>query len=369
MNDLQLSLLLIGIVVIIAVVLYNAWQERRFRRLAQSRFQSQRDDVLFGTPAPTVSHPAPAEEGTRIEPTVSTPPETLADEETPVATSPERASGCEAAPPEADAEIDCLVRLTLAEPAAAITLRELVSDARFGKPVRWFGCTASGEWQTLGDARDSAEFSVVVGSLQLADRAGAVEAESVERFRRFAQELGERLSAVAELPETASTLARAKALDEFCAEVDVLVGINVVAMGQASFAGTKLRALAEAAGLRLAADGTFQYQDEEGQVLYALANQETAPFAPESMRHLTTHGVTLLFDVPRVAGGLAAFDQMMGFARHLAEALGGRLVDDNLRPLTDEGIARIRNQLAALYAKMDARGIPAGAARALRLFS
>ncbi len=44
-------------------------------------------------------------------------------------------------------------------------------------------------------------------------------------------------------------------------------------------------------------------------------------------------------------------------------------MDDNLRPLTDTGIEKIRTQLMQIYERMEARGVPSGSRRALRLFS
>jgi hypothetical protein len=49
--------------------------------------------------------------------------------------------------------------------------------------------------------------------------------------------------------------------------------------------------------------------------------------------------------------------------------LGGQVVDDNRRPLTDGGIASIRRTLEEVLAAMEAHGIPAGSALARRLFS
>lgn len=381
MSDLQLSLLGIGLVVIAGVVAYNWWQERSYRRLAQQRFHSQQDDVLFRT---TLADMPPVEN--RIEPTVSAPaareiaPEAKEAEAEAPASVPEPAYRAITSPaggergPKLPAEVDeaiCYVaRLELAEAATADAVRAaLASSADFEKPARWFGRAASGEWLDAMMAAGQAEFSVLVGALQLADRAGPLSQEALNGFCDLAQEVAAQLMAVAQLPERQPFLEQAQALDEFCADVDVLVGVNVVATGQDTFPGTKLRALAEAGGLRLAPDGTFHYRDDRGVTLYSLTNHESAPFEAETIRHFSTHGVTLLFDVPKVAGGVRAFDQMILFAHQLADSLRGTLVDDNLRVLSDDGVAKIKQQLGAIYAKMDARGIPAGSQRALRLFS
>jgi len=53
----------------------------------------------------------------------------------------------------------------------------------------------------------------------------------------------------------------------------------------------------------------------------------------------------------------------------LAAALEGRLVEDNRALLSEAGLARIREQVLTIHAKMDLQGIPAGSPRALRLFS
>lgn len=352
MSDLQLSLLGIGLLVIVGVVAYNWWQERGYRKMAQQRFQSQHDDVLLRT---TPLGMPPAETGERIEPVLSGTGVSDLDGEL---------------PPQVDEEIDFVVRLELAEPASAEAVREALSnDLAFDKPAHWFGRGLSGEWQAVGTAGGNAEFSVVCGALQMADRSGPVSAESLGNFAALAQEAAGKLLAVAQIPEKQPALEQAQALDEFCADVDVLVGVNVVATGQEQFQGTKLRALAEAAGLRLASDGTFQYRDDRGVALYSLTNHESAPFGADAIKQLSTHGITLLFDVPKVGNGVRGFDQMILVARQFADSLKGTMVDDNLKTLSDDGVAKIKQQLSAIYAKMDARGIPAGGRRALRLFS
>jgi FtsZ-interacting cell division protein ZipA len=164
-------------------------------------------------------------------------------------------------------------------------------------------------------------------------------------------------------------LKRARALDAFCADADVAVGFNIIAPEGAAFQGTRIRAAAEAAGFKLEPDGVFHYRNEQRQTLFTLDNHEPAPFLPESIKGLTTRGVTLLLDVPRVANGAGVLDRMLEVAGAVAHTLGGRLVDNNRAPLTEAGIARIKEQLRSIHAAMEQRGIPAGGARALQLFS
>ena len=121
--------------------------------------------------------------------------------------------------------------------------------------------------------------------------------------------------------------------------------------------------LAENSGLVRGQDGQFHYRSDSGRTLFTLSNHDETPFSA------TSDGLTLLFDVPRVAGGLSVFDYLSDFAQNLAASLGGELADDNGKPLNDASLANIRKQLAGIYAQMDDRGIAAGSMAALRLFA
>lgn len=379
MSDLHLSLMGFGLLVIIGVVVFNWIQERKFRKIAQQRFHAPHEDVLMSDPDPSIGattlgratlndvriEPKLSEEDSAgLEPAVE--PEVEATPPAPAARIRKAESEI---PAPIDVSIDYVVRLDFAEPVQAAALRAALGGSNPGKTLIWRGLDATGQWEDVTSARDRVAFSALYGALQLADRAGALTSEEIAQFSSQVQQAAESLMAVAQMPERQLALDAAAKLDAFCADVDILVGINVIALDQDTFPGTKIRALAEAGGFKLASDGTYQYQDDHGAVLYTLTNQESAPFKTQEMKYLNTHGLTLLFDVPRIPNGLRAFDHMIQFARQLSDSLKGMLVDDNLRPLTDEGIAKIKQQISMIYGKMDKHGIPAGSARAQRLFS
>ncbi|MDP2266639.1 MAG: cell division protein ZipA C-terminal FtsZ-binding domain-containing protein, partial [Thiobacillus sp.] len=169
--------------------------------------------------------------------------------------------------------------------------------------------------------------------------------------------------------DTADALERALAIDRFCVDVDVLIGLNVVARGEGAVNLTRIVREAETCNMVLGIDGVYQLLDSRGEPLFALCNHDAEPFSATVIEGQTSQGVTLQFDVPRVPDGLKVFDGMVAFGRKLANEVGGILVDDNLRPLTDTGIEKIRTQLTQIYERMEARGVPSGSRRALRLFS
>lgn len=361
MSDLQLSLLVIGAVVVGAVYLYNWLQERSYRRRMQQAFGAGHDDVLLkagvesaltdGRLEPQLVPQEPPGEGDRQAVASGPGPDT------------DSANGL-------DAVLDYVAEIDADGPIADALISELTSKiASCGKPVHISGLDVqSGTWEDAVRGRGG-RFRGLRVSLQLVNRTGAVNSAQLATFCDAVRSCAEKIPAPATCPDTHAALKRARELDAFCADADVAVGFNVIAPEGATFQGTRIRAAAEAAGFKLEPDGIFHYRNEQRQTLFTLDNHEPAPFLPESIKGLITRGVTLLLDVPRVANGAGILDRMLEVAGNVAASLGGRLVDDNRAPLTEPGIARIKEQVRSIHAAMDLHGIPAGGARALRLFS
>jgi len=151
--------------------------------------------------------------------------------------------------------------------------------------------------------------------------------------------------------------------------VDLEIGLNLFSRGGA-FSGTKIRALAEAAGMVLGSDGLFTRYDDSGRAQFSLQNYESTRFSADALRTLTTHGLTFLLDVPRVDHGERVFQQMSEIAKRFADTLQGALVDDNRQPLSESQLDHIRREfIGKPQATMASFGLAAGSPQALRLFS
>lgn len=367
MSDLQLSLLIIGAAIVVGIVAFNWFQQRRLTRRLHEGAREQREEPT----APPPPKPAPA----RVEPKSAPPravPERLSPREplTPMKTEAPALVAALPPLPGVDLTIDYVVALDAHEPISAAGLADLhTRSASTGRRFRVFGFnTTRGEWEEAGRL-SGGRYPHLRVALQLVRRTGPVDLASLTALCAAAQECAERYGARATCPDVQATLEAARDLDAFCADVDIAIGVNVIAPPGTKFAGSRIRSLAEGAGLRLEPHGVFHYSDGGQQSLFTLDNHEPAPFLPEQVKQLTTAGITLLLDVPRVANGTGALELMLRVAAELAQGLGGALVDDNRVPLTERSIAAIAQQLAAIHSRMEARGIPAGSERALRLFS
>ena len=371
MSDLQFGLLAIGAIVVIAVLAFNKWQEIRFRREAEGSMKSHHDDVLMGAaeepalargvPAGTAERPWSARSGEqsreRVEPTFDA---------TQTGAAPTAPGASEE--PLLTRSIDFIVPVEAAEDIDGEALVEAAAAllAGFSKAVRLEGFDEGGaKWEPL---RPGARYTRMRAGLQLVDRRGLASDDELAAFGAGVQQAAAAAGALAMVPDRGEAMAHATELDNFCGQVDILIAMNVVTAAT-PFPGTKVRALAEANGLVLEEDGRFRRRDDEGRVLYELADMDATPFRAEAMRSISVSGLTLELDVPRTPDPVRAFEQFRDLVRQLAQGLEGSIVDENHATVLPEAFDRIFTQIRAVQRAMAARSIPPGTPAALRLFS
>lgn len=391
MSDFQLGILALGAVVIGAVFGYNWFQERRYRRQTKTAFEREHPDVLLDVPGrdgkgerlePALDDdmPNPLDPAPHKESAGSTQADTLiryAQANPASEAAPDVADMTEMSEDELDQSLSSieqqLLIATLLDP-----MLDFIAEVRFEQPVtlprlpsfaidkrvEMLGNNPDSGWER---ARANRSYSQLNIGVQMADRRGALSETELNSFCSQAQDFAEQHGSNASFPQRQTRLTAARELDQFCAGVDVMIGLNL--LSAQPFDGERLRALAESAGMQLEADGHFHYLSDSGNVLFMLGNANGQPFSQDSLAHDDFSALTLLFDVPRVAGGISVFDRAVALARQLAGELDAQLIDDNQRPLTESGINTIRHQLQQLYSRMDDRGIAPGSVAALRLFA
>lgn len=366
MSHLQIALTVVGAVVIVCVIAYNRIQESRFRRRAQESFSADRGDALLDRPG--------ANREDRIEPLLTAAPAQAEEQVDTGGARPGRVepsgvpavAASEAAPEESvPIEYPVVIRseVSLQRPALRQLLEALDGS---GRRAQVTGSRGDGAWMPLANAADG--INQIRVALQLVDRRGHATQDDVTAFLGLVTQWAKGVGATVQAPDVKPYLETAKDLDRFCADVDVVVGLNVVPANGEPFSGTKVHSCAAAAGFRLE-NGTFRLEDAEGNRLFSLESQQGEPFDLDRLETAVISGVTLLLDVPRLEQGVRVFDRMIDAGSQLAIALGGTLVDDNDTPVTEPGLEQIRAQLRGIYAAMEAKGIRAGSRVALRLFS
>ena len=353
MSELQISLLGIGLAVIVAVYLYNFWLQRQYQRHFGDSFKQKEDALYHGSKKKNL--------------------DTLMDAVDPgsiFATEKARVNAPDEVCNLLDEATDYIVEIVPISMAGADTLESLWQRRfDFGKNVNVCGQNASrGKWEkVIADSHLS--YSAFRLGLQLANRSGAVSIARLSDFRDLAREIAAHLQAETDYPDVDVAATRALQLDAFCAEVDQMIGINLLPNGGITLSASEIAQVAEAAGMNLQADGAFHLLDARGFTLFSLCNVEDTPFQHHTFNHMRVKGLTLLLDVPRVEHPAKRFDDMVVLARRLAQELGAALVDDHRMVLSDVSLAQIREQVAVIAERMQSGDILPGSPRARRLFA
>ncbi len=165
-------------------------------------------------------------------------------------------------------------------------------------------------------------------AVQMVSRDGVIgEAELLE-FRSQVESMAAAQGAAVSAPEMRQALDAAQQFDRACIDVDIQIALHVLGVPQAE-----------------------------------LPRGESFQAAPRA------DGVTLLLDVPRTPQLEKTYEAMVRTARDMAAAHGGRLVDDNGKPLDERALSAIQAELDTVRARLAQLGIEPGSPLALRVFS
>ena len=228
-------------------------------------------------------------------------------------------------------------------------------------------------WSNLDHDPISTEYSDLRLAIQLADIEGPVTESELNNFSQLALKLADPLKRRTLFSmEFDKALEMAKVLDSFCKEFDVVASINILSKGPVGFTGMDLMHEMSVLGLEIGKKNIFHKYpnfDKRKFPIYSLANlYDPGEFKIESMQRFITKGLTLFMQVPCVRDPGKAFRVMIKDAMHLCNKLDGSLLDQDNKPMNQQGVAAIEQQIAGLDQRMRERGIAAGSETAIRLF-
>jgi len=223
-------------------------------------------------------------------------------------------------------------------------------------------------WSAVQHDSEATQYSDLKLALQLLDARGPVGESELNTFTQVGLKLADALHRPAKFSITfEEALQRARRLQKFCDEHDVIAGVNIVS-AQAPFKGDAITAAMKRYGLELGAMNIF-HAHRDGHVLFSVSSlYKPGYFNPAEWESFRTGGLAVFMSVPVAREPAAVFERMMQTAAGLTTFLGGRLLDQEHRPLTEAGVNAIRAQIEGLEARMRAFGIPAGGDTARRLF-
>jgi len=355
MNELQLSLLGLGLGAIVLVLIYNRWQERKYRKLHTPAASDTTKEAPVAEPSGERQEPIWTQDAQGEAHELATLPTGESSHHAPVepalTTMPEPV----AALSEAETWVDAIATLRFYEPRSAGSIRDTLSQMGTERFERIEFYTADA-WHHADMLPANALVSNLRCRLQLASRRGPVSPEAIHDWMRSLESLAQMLSAGLSVESEATLIDRASNLDAFCVRVDTLISMNLKPRDDAAVAFAKLSGDTERLGLagaypvyaRIGADDSVNFQIQVD----------------------AEHGlISFIMDFPNVLRPDAVVTEMFDMARLLAQQLNADIVDDAGRPLNDDGMALLVNQVVRLNAVLQAQGIEPGSSLARRLFS
>lgn len=356
MSPLQLSLLVVGVLVVAGVLVYNWWSTRK---LLPKRAEATHLDAQ------------PLDEG--LEPwlgdTLTSDADSTAQEanEEPAAPKPAKTLR----PMQVlDSRIDVMVQMELDTPvsgdavlAAAPTTRRIGS-----KPFYIEGLELeSGAWEL---PRAGQRYSALRAGVQMANRSGPLNEIEFSEFVVKLQEFADAMQAEADFPDMLTEVSKARELDQFASRHDAQLSFLLGAQRAAWSPGYLTQHAAKLGFVPGALPGRLVLPaSEAGAAPVLVLSFETQAALADDPSLAVLRVFNLSLDMPHVNRAEEPFAQLRHVALTLCERMEGTLTDDNGTPVSPVALDRIGADIERLYSLMDQYDLPAGSPVCRRLFS
>ncbi|WP_455554854.1 cell division protein FtsZ [Comamonas sp.] len=396
MSTLQISLAVVGVILLGLIVAYNAWNHRRNA--------PKRAQPLEGERGATEAHARfdPALDGVDV---TNLPPSAAAMHDPLLDAAPSQElhaqAGHEAAVPEAhpgaevsaadltgemqpgvrtmplterklalDGLIDAIAPIRVDHPVTgdAALLVQPTTRRAGSKPFRIEGLNEStGEWETV---RAGQRYTAFQAGVQLANRLGALNEIEFSEFVAKVQNFADGLNAIVELPDMLHEVGRARELDQFASEHDAQLSFVLRPRRAAWSPGYIEQHAANLGFVPAAMPGRMLLPSAAG-LQPALLTLAYDPQAAQSdnLDQTAVHELWLSLDVPQVARSEEPFARLREVIHVLCENMDGFVCDQNGYQLLPQVFDPIDADLQKLYDRLDQRELSAGSMLARRMFN
>jgi hypothetical protein len=391
MSTLQISLAVLGVILLGLIVAYNTWSHRRNApkradaQLHANESAARFDPALDGVDVTNMppQHMEVAQDGLlHAEPALALDDAAVAgahdavldaapatdlpagEEDTLVVLSPaERKLAL-------DGLIDAIAPIRLEQPITgdAALLVQPTTRRAGSKQFRIEGLnTATQLWESV---RAGQRYSAFQAGVQLANRLGALNEIEFSEFVAKVQAFADGLNAAVDLPDMLHEVSRARELDQFAGEHDAQLSF-MLRPRRAAWSPGYIEQRAAAAGFVTAAMPGRMHMPSAVQGHAPLLNlsYDAQAAQADNLDQTAVHEVWLSLDVPQVPRSEEPFKRLREAVQILCEGMDGMLCDQNGQQLLPQVFDPIDADLQKLYDKLDSRELSAGSMLARRLFN
>lgn len=343
--SLQLSLLVLGALVLLAMVVYSNWLARKNKPRQAEPLERPLPDLLDG----------------RIEPHLTD--HGLDGNSFAGSSAPEKKPGL-------DDLIDAIAPIALEAPVPGeAVLAAMPSTRRVGsKPYAIEGLNM--DTQRWEPPQAGQHYSQLQAGVQLANRSGALNDIEFSEFAMKTQAFCDVINGTADMPVMRSEVNRARELDQFASSHDAQLVLMVHAR-RAAWSPNYIQQTAAKLGFVMGSiAGRMVIPASVGGLppVLSLSFDAMAALADDPTQSALRQ-ITLGLDVAQVERGEKPFERMCELADALAQEMDGMVTDDQGAAFSSEGMAVIASELEQLYDTLAERELAAGSPLARRLFS
>lgn len=225
----------------------------------------------------------------------------------------------------------------------------------------------TGEWENL---QAGLFYSAFQAGIQVANRQGPLNDIEFSEFVVKAQTYADAFGVTPELPDMSEAIAHARELDQFAASHDAQLSFTIASRKTAWSPGYVQQQAARIGFVPGVIPGRMVIAASSSGLppVLVLSFDARAAMA-EDPNQSALRSISLGLDVPQVAPSEQAFSRLCESAQALAQAMDGQITDDNGQVLSEAAIQIIDNDLKNLYQALAARDLAAGSLQARRLFS
>ncbi len=357
MISLQISLAIVGGVVLAGVVAHSTWSARKN--------QPKRATPEVAPPP----EPRPDQQGQFLE-SAEDRQEPRFDTDGAASLAPLTRMMALEKKPGLDALIDVIAPVVVDSVVSGeAALAAMPTTRRVGsKPFGVEGLSvARNEWEFPAPGQ---RYNAFQCGVQLANRVGALNQIEYSEFVMKAQAFADAIGGEPEFPEMLDEVARARELDQFASAHDAQLSFTLRAIHTAWSPGYVQQRAARLGFVAGSIPGrmVLPANQQGGAPILGLSFDTQAAMA-EDPEQTALREVTLSLDVPQVPRSEQPFVRMRESAIALAASMDGTIIDDNGNVIHVDAMDVIGSELEQLYDTLDERDLSAGSILARRLFS
>ncbi len=222
-------------------------------------------------------------------------------------------------------------------------------------------------WNSTEGLSGPVSFDQILLAIQLVDRQGPISPAHLQTFQMLTEKTKNDLDGSLIWLSHSNIEVDATELNQFCALVDRMMTLTLIPKNNSFFDNEKLIDILRIDGFKENKDGYHVFKGRDKQPLFRISSLNQQPLSFNLDPYV--QGILFQMDLPLTLSCKESFDAMLESITNFQKNLDCLLVDSNKKELNINHIERIRYQVEKIENQMTIKNIPSGSLCARRLFS